>query len=334
MGIKTSKKTKIIRSRYIINQEVTNDVFYSIHEGVDTQLQQDVFILNIHSQLVSSSFVDFLVDRLTRYLYFSISGLFELSDYEFDGQSFYIIYRVPSDSLVTLDLHMEKIQNDDDYSEQIFHILHRVLEVLYELEKQQYVFGALSLNNIYISDHGDVFLGPAMVSLACLEFFMSNIDLYDESIYLAPEFIKSFEMTVKTDIYSFGMLAFYIYTRKWPYNHGLSIMNLKRQFQSGPLEPKAIFSSISEQLNYFILKSIQLNPDERWGTFRTLIQVLEGREDHFERLSNQFVDQTMFESDIVQEKRRIFTRIVNFGLGILTCIGVVFLGIFIYSSYF
>ena len=92
------------------------------------------------------------------------------------------------------------------------------------------VFGNFSLNIIFITDEGAVILGPAMINLICFEYFNANLDSFDSSIFLAPEYIQSFQSSLLNDVYSFGMLSFYIVANDWPYDYKNSIYILKKHF--------------------------------------------------------------------------------------------------------
>ena len=161
---------------------------------------------------------------MTEYLYLNVSGLFELSDYEFDGENFYLIYKSSESDLMTLDLYLSKIKGSENYSKQVYSVLHQVAATLYSLETQRLVFGNLTHNNIFVSTSGTVILGAAKLSIICLEYYISKIDVYDDCIFLAPEVIKYFKLTIQTDIYAFGMLSYYIATNSWPYHHRQSLM--------------------------------------------------------------------------------------------------------------
>jgi len=270
MDIKTSKE-KQIRSRYIVSEELFSDTFYTLFEGNDTQENSAVYILKFHSHLVSPKFADFCIQSLQNYLYQPLNGIFQLLDIEYDGEDLFIIYNNFNVPLTSLDLYLKRLKKEDNSSEKRYKLLLKIAKILYGLEQKQLVFGNFGLNNIFVTDNGNVILGPAMINLICFEYFNSNLDVFDGSIFLTPEFIKHFHKKSTNDIYSFGILSFYIVANDWPYNHKNSIFSLKKSFMHGPKECKSINSKVNDNLNYFIMKSIQFDSSNRWQTCRLII---------------------------------------------------------------
>ena len=48
MDIRTDKQQNVIRSRYLVQDKVYSDVFYALFNGIDSQFQHQVFILQVH----------------------------------------------------------------------------------------------------------------------------------------------------------------------------------------------------------------------------------------------------------------------------------------------
>lgn len=334
MDIKTFRE-KRIRSRYLIQSKLFSDIFYALYDGVDEQQSQPVYVLKFHRELVSPHFVDYCIQSLQDYLYQPISGLFELIDFEFDGEDFYIFYKHQQDSLISLDLYLKKLSGSPESTKKRYRLLLKVSQILYSIEQKNLVFGNFSLNNIFMTDNESVVLGPAKVNLICLEYFISNVDVFDGSIFLSPEFLKGFHFSTKTDIYSFGILAFYLVTLKWPYNSQQSLIRLKSCFMDGPVTCSEVNDKISDKLNFFIMKSIQLDSSERWHSFRLIIGILEGKETvKFEKLSNHLKPAESFSSDITASKRSKFGQWMTIMSNIFTVILLMVLIYFGYVSYF
>ena len=334
MDIKTSKE-KQIRSRYVISEKLFSDIFYTLFDGVDTQENSNVYILKFHNQLVSPAFSDFCIQALQNYLYQPVQGMFQLLDIEYDGEDLYIIYNNFNVPLMSLDLYLKKLKKEKQSSEKRYKLLLKIARVLYSLEQKQLVFGNFSLNNIFITDEGVVILGPAMINLIGFEYFNANLDSFDSSIFLAPEYIESFQSSLLNDVYSFGILSYYIVANDWPYDYKNSIYVLKKAFLNGPKECKDINTKVSDNLNFFIMKSIQFDPSNRWHTFRLIIGILEGKEVvKFEKLSNQIDPSHSFKSDISKQKKHTFNRFFSILLNLLASSVLIILLYIGYQSYF
>ena len=334
MDIKTFRQ-KRIRSRYLIQTKLFSDIFYALFDGVDEQQSQPVYALKFHRELVSPHFVDYCIQSLQDYLYQPISGLFELIDFEFDGEDFYIFYKHQQCPLMSLDLFLKKISVASDRSKKRYHLLLKVSRILYLIEQKNLVFGNFSLNNIFVSDKEDVILGPAKVNLICLEYFIASVDVFDGSIFLSPEFLKGFHYSTKTDIYSFGILAFYLVTLNWPYDSHQSLIRLKTCFMDGPATCSEFNDKISDKLNFFIMKSIQLDAKERWHSFRLIISILEGKETvKFEQLSNHLQPEESFLSEITASKQSRLGQVVKVFSNIFTVVLIISLIYLGYDAYF
>ena len=197
------------------------------------------------------------------------------------------------------------------------------------------MFGNFSLNNVFISENQEVVLGPAKVNLVCLEFFISNVDVFEGSIFITPEFLKDFNISVKTDIYGFGVLAYYLVTLHWPYDNKQSLVRLKNCFKKGPKRCSSYNSKISDKLNFFIMKSIQLDAKERWHTFRTIIDVLEGKETiKTETIANQSRLSDAFFSDLKIQRQFKFGGIVSMFTNLILIFIFILVFYFAYLSYF
>ncbi len=330
-----AKKDKTIRQRYIIQSKLFSDLFYSLFDGYDLQEKTPVYVLKFHEELVSPQFVDFCIQSLQDYLYQPIKGLFELVDFEYDGEEFYIFYKFQESSLVSLELFLKKTQSLPDSSKKRYKLLLKISRILFDIEQKNLVFGNFSLNNVFISENQEVVLGPAKVNLVCLEFFISNVDVFEGSIFITPEFLKDFNISVKTDIYGFGVLAYYLVTLHWPYDNKQSLVRLKNCFKKGPKRCSSYNSKISDKLNFFIMKSIQLDAKERWHTFRTIIDVLEGKETiKTETIANQSRLSDAFFSDLKIQRQFKFGGIVSMFTNLILIFIFILVFYFAYLSYF
>ena len=103
--LKKKNQIKILNS-----VKLFSDIFYALYDGIDEQQAQPVYVLKFHRKLVSPHFVDYCIQSLQDYLYQPITGIFELIDFEFDGENFYIFYKYQQQSLISLDLFLRKFQ--------------------------------------------------------------------------------------------------------------------------------------------------------------------------------------------------------------------------------
>ena len=334
MDTKT-KHQETIRSRYIIYNALYSDVFYALHDGQDNQSNQKVFVLKFHSNVVSPAFVDYCTQQLSEYLYQALPHSVELIDYEFNGKHFYIIYKSPSYNMMSLDMYLNQVNKGEDSSKKRYKVLLKLSQLLYGIEKQQRVFGGFSLNNIFVTEQEDIVLGPAKIQLICFSYFARKIDIYDDSIFLSPEYLTTFKATTQTDIYAFGVLAFYLVTGQWPYNNKCSVIKLKECFQHGPKDPKTCNPKMSDKLNYFVLKSLQYDLSQRWCSFRTITDILTGKEvEKFDQLSNKNNTSEVFLNEVSDHQKKAASQWIGYVLNIALILGIVWFGYTMYQAYF
>ena len=331
MDIKTKSKT--IRSRYIIEEKLFSDVFYSVYDGVDQQTGAPIYVLKFHSELVTPAFSDHCTAALQDYLYQPINGMFQLLDFEYNGVDLFLIYKNNGDSLVSLDLYLKKITSD--HSEKRSRLLIQIARILYQLEKKKVVFGNFSLNNIFINQKDQVILGPAMVNLICIQYFHQKMDQYDDSVFLAPEFLQNFRITHAADIYAYGVLAFYLVSGEWPYADHNSIYKIKIAMSKGSRNAQELNTKVSDKLNYFVMKSIHIDETQRWDSFRSIIGILEGKEVvKFDKLSNTIDGIQSFKNEIKEKKQRKLGRYFTIALNIFGGIALTLMLYVGYQSYF
>ena len=92
--------------------------------------------------------------------------------------------------------------------------------------------------------------------------------------YLAPEQIQGGSVDPRTDIFSFGVVAYELVTGRRPFE-GASLSNVLYQIlNDNPTEPTDISEDVSEDLQRVVLKCMAKNPDDRYQSVREILEVL------------------------------------------------------------
>ncbi len=92
--------------------------------------------------------------------------------------------------------------------------------------------------------------------------------------YLAPEQIQGGAVDPRTDIFSFGVVAYELVTGKRPFE-GASLSNVLYQIlNDDPTEPTYLSPEIPEDLQRIILKCMAKNPEDRYQTVREILDAL------------------------------------------------------------
>lgn len=114
-------------------------------------------------------------------------------------------------------------------------------------------------------------------------------------MYLAPEFLESKQISIGSDIFAFGVMAFYICTRQMPFVGSVaSIMNASKydiRF------PTSFGSNLSPRVKELIIKCLAKNPKDRFKDGADLffsleaISIEETKEIQLAQLRKQFGSQ-------------------------------------------
>ncbi len=94
-------------------------------------------------------------------------------------------------------------------------------------------------------------------------------------LYMAPEQMRSQPITTAVDIYSLGMLIYYMVTNRYPYDSDTpaSLMTLK--LTEPPVPPRNYTPDIPSSLETIILTALAIEPDKRYATVGQMRRALE-----------------------------------------------------------
>ncbi|HSJ16805.1 MAG TPA: protein kinase [Solirubrobacterales bacterium] len=92
--------------------------------------------------------------------------------------------------------------------------------------------------------------------------------------YLAPEQARGEEATPSSDVYALGVVIYQLLTGRLPYE-GSSLAELAiRRESEHPLPPSSYNQAVPETLSDAVLRALHNDPNERYGTARTLAGAL------------------------------------------------------------
>ena len=122
--------------------------------------------------------------------------------------------------------------------------------------------------NIIVSNDGTVKIvdfGIARMSSQTTRT-MAGRDVVGSVHYLSPEQAKSSQVDLRTDIYSFGILLYEMFTGTVPFQGDEPVSIAMQHINQIATPPKSLNPEITQGINDIIVKCIQKNPDQRYQT--------------------------------------------------------------------
>jgi hypothetical protein len=96
--------------------------------------------------------------------------------------------------------------------------------------------------------------------------------------FMAPEQIQGREVTVRSDIYSLGLVLYEIFTGRHAFEGRTRAELLRKQIDESPLEPSAIVHDLSPAVERTILACLQKSPRRRPASAMAVAAMLRGRD--------------------------------------------------------
>jgi serine/threonine protein kinase len=145
----------------------------------------------------------------------------------------------------------------------------RIATALVDLHRQNVLHLDIKPSNVMIRDSGEA---------AFIDFGLSRHlflpDLLEEEFrvpmgtgpYIAPEQVLKNRTDPRSDIYSLGVLLYYLATNVRPFGIPQAQSSLKNRLWRDPVPPRKIVPTISPQLQEVILRCLEVDPDKRYAT--------------------------------------------------------------------
>jgi serine/threonine-protein kinase len=92
--------------------------------------------------------------------------------------------------------------------------------------------------------------------------------------YMSPEQVRGEDATIRSDIYSLGILLFEMVAGQPPFRSAATFEVMRAQLESAPPNPRALRPELDERIAAAILRSLAKRPADRFATTRELQDVL------------------------------------------------------------
>ncbi len=162
--------------------------------------------------------------------------------------------------------------------EQAIDIARQILSALQYLHEEGVVHRDVKPENILVDEHGQAKILDFGIALFASERrltwagFSNALGTPD---YMAPEQIRGRRGDPRTDVYAVGTLLYEMLTRNLPWDSANPRALLKAKTTQDPRPPSYFVPDFDPALEAIVLKAIERDPRERYGTARQMLADLE-----------------------------------------------------------
>lgn len=128
--------------------------------------------------------------------------------------------------------------------------------------------------NIIIAPHGQVKVADFGIARAGGASMTQTGSVMGTAEYISPEQAQGIQVGRTTDIYSLGIVLYEALTGQLPFSGENSLSVAMKQVKEKPLSPSLLNSEISQPLEQVILRALEKNPADRYGSAEEMKQDL------------------------------------------------------------
>ncbi|MFW5991801.1 MAG: protein kinase domain-containing protein [Halanaerobiaceae bacterium] len=228
------------------------------------------------------------------------------------------------------------IQGEEGGLDDIIDWMISLAEIACEAEKKDVKWEAITLQSLWIDPDGNLkFLDPDIVKL--VRTYRPAEGLQPLEMYQPPELFQDKAWDMKARIYSAGIIFYYLVTGEKPFISSDKSDLVDEIMNSRPLEPVYINHNLSGELNQFIIKLINGDPDRRIIDWEEFIDGLkEIKKENLIYTSEEEREQFAVEADrkIKSLKRRKGLRIFWRKRGKIIAISLAVIAVFVVITLF
>jgi len=162
--------------------------------------------------------------------------------------------------------------------EEVARIGARVATALHDLHRQHVLHLDLTPDNILFRKSGEAVLADFGLSrheqlpdLMAEEFTLP----LGTAPYISPEQVMNVRSELRSDIFSLGVILYYLITGEFPFGDPKSLAGLKRRLYVDPDPPSAVNRDCPRWLQEIILTCLEVDPTRRFGSAAQLAFALE-----------------------------------------------------------
>ena len=316
----------VLKSKYDIQECLSEDLLSFCYKAKVIGEHRYVLIWQYKPEYLFSGLNRRLIKLAEKVIMLKDSALLAMLDYFYDGKSFYTIHEYVA-GMEPMEVFLKKKNGWEP--KLLWQLSTQLLSVLLRVESRKLVCGCVNLNHLYVTPEGYLKVAKVAIQIEILKSNLSKFDLLEDCIFYPPEFLQRRLFTNQSDMYSFGMLMYLFFSKKWPYKFSLKKDDIKREILKGAKPFKGSFSHIPERLSDVIEVCLHLNPYSRFSSFVSLVKSYKGKMEVFCDVSKSNMEKELEASLLVSSRRLVMYSIKVVTGAFLT----LFLFVMIYWGY-
>lgn len=161
-----------------------------------------------------------------------------------------------------------------------FHILRLVAEALEYLHAQGIVHKDVKPENVLVSEDAEVrLIDFSLAKTKWDRMLQFGKKVEGTPLYMAPEQLRGEKCDPRTDIYSFGTLAYELLARNAPFMAPDQDQIIQKQLKERPAPLMSHVPTISPEVNAFIFQMLEKDPDKRIPDMKFVLKHLSNWDD-------------------------------------------------------
>ncbi|MCK5707472.1 MAG: transporter substrate-binding domain-containing protein [Candidatus Aureabacteria bacterium] len=157
-------------------------------------------------------------------------------------------------------------------------IIRDIASALNEAARNNIVHRDIKPNNVMLTDNNIVKVmdfGLAKSVTSETQAITNTGAILGTPQYMSPEQIKGEGVDIRSDIYSLGLVLYFILTGKPAFDGKSSVTIYHDQVYSSLPDPKKINPNISEQVRNIIIKMTKKKPEDRFQSSREIVEAID-----------------------------------------------------------
>lgn len=318
----------LIKSKYQVLQTISEDILSYVYIGKNVATGELVYVWEYKRDFLNAKLIKKLVHFSEKLILIQHPHILQLKDFDLiNGAFFTVCEYAKMSSLAVL------VEQEIPLKKELVHIIiEQTLSAMMALESAQLVHGNINLSSIYITENGQIKLTDILLPLLILKPYITKCAVVDEGIFLASEFLIKKEYSIRSDIYSFGILLYFLSTQKWPYLYTPDIAQLKKSLLKNYPSPKELNPALTNLQEQIIIKCLNKDPLNRFPSFSDLKECLLGHKT-IQQVESSSEESWIRKKIVTDMHMALYSKLKRLLTRLLIILPIIFIGLFAYLTY-